>query len=770
MSQKIQRSFTSGEISPSLQSRADLIRYATGLNLCENFLVRAQGGVYSRPGFRFIGELDDQTKVARLIPFSFNTEQTYMLVFEQYKMRVIKDGGYVLSGGVPFELLTPFSETDLPVTGYTQSADVMTLVHPLVDPVHLNRLADDNWTMPDVTYAIGFGVTLATSLSLVISNITNANPAVVTTTTNHTIAAVRSINITGVVGMTEVNDRVFSVTALTPTTFELIGEDSTGHTAYGSAGAVKAEKIEAVGGTSTSDDKEYSYVVTSVDSDGVETLISETASIITPALSETAGVRLSWFAQTGSAYYRVYKDASINSELYGWIGDTATTSFDDYNIAPITSDSPPEDRQPFLTFGNKPSVVSYYQQRQIYANTTNEPQSVYTTQTNNHNSLRTSSPARDDDAVTFTIVAQQVNEIRHIVSLDSLLLLTSGGEWLVTEGQDEVLTPSTIGVRPQSYNGSSWTRPVVVDDTVLYVQERGTKIRDLFTNGIKYTGNDLSLMSEHLFDGRQIIEMAYADEPYGVLWCVLNDGQLLGLTYQRDHEIYAWHRHTTDGTFESVATIREDGRDAVYVIVKRIINGATKRYVERLEKREKFNSDDAFCVDSGLSYNGAAATVISGLGHLEGKAVAVLADGYEIIGKIVSSGSITLDTAASKVHVGLPYIPAIEMLDIDVASPTETLKPQTISVSEVVIEFEATRGGFVGPRKDPTASDQNIIFQEIRSRNEWDNYDQLALKTYKAEVVIEPQWSKGGGVRIEQRSPLPMAILSVIPKFDIGGS
>ena len=144
MPQFIQRSFTSGEISTSLQSRADLVKYSTGLNLCENFFVRAQGGVYSRPGFRFIGELGDSSKVGRLIPFSFNTEQTYMLVFEHLKVRVIKDGGYVLLGGVPFELTTPYTEAQLSRLSYTQSADVMTLVHPDHDPRNLNRLADPN--------------------------------------------------------------------------------------------------------------------------------------------------------------------------------------------------------------------------------------------------------------------------------------------------------------------------------------------------------------------------------------------------------------------------------------------------------------------------------------------------------------------------------------------------------------------------------------------------------------------------------------------------
>jgi hypothetical protein len=772
--QIIQRSFTSGEIAPSLQSRADLTKYSSGLNLCENFLVRAQGGVYSRPGFRFIGESDDHSKVGRLIPFSFNTEQTYILHFEHLKMRVIKDGGYVLAGAGPalFELVTPYTEAQLSRLGYTQSADVMTIVHPDHDPENLSRTADDNWTLTTINYAsIVTAPTFSGATVKNITNITQANPAVVTAA-GHTFVTGNLVTIASVVGMTEVNGRLFRITVVDSNSFQLDGEDSTAHTAYTSGGTVTRENSATTVGTGFGDfEKTYTYVVTAVDEAGVESLASAAASVTTKSLSTTGGVRISWGAVAGAAYYRVYKDPSNNTAVYGWIGDSNNNSFDDYNIAPITSDAPPTDRQPFTASGDKPSTVGYYQQRQIFSNTTNEPQATFTTQVNNFNSLRTSNPTRDDDAVTFTIAAQQVNEIRHIISLDSLILLTSGGEWKVSEGQDQVLTPSTVGVRPQSYNGASWVKPVIINSTALYLQDKGARIRDLsyeFSSD-KYTGNDISLMSEHLFEDKQIIEMAYADEPYGILWCVRDDGVLLGLTYQREHQVWGWHQHSTDGEFESVATISEDGRDALYTIVKRTIGGQTKRYVERLEKREKINAEDAFCVDSGLSYNGAAATVISGLDHLEGETVAILADGNEVASQTVTSGAITLTRAASKVHVGLSYTPVIELLDIDTASSVETVKAQSVSVSKVYIEVEATRGGFVGARQDLT-SDVTQTFQEIKPRFESDGYDSIALKTFKQEVIIDPAWNKGGGVRIEQRSPLPMAILSVIPRVDIGGS
>lgn len=696
MAEIIQRSFTSGEISPSLQSRADTVKYATGLNLCQDFIIKAQGGAYSRAGFRFIGPLDDETKKGRLKKFIFNTEQTYMLVFEDLKVRVIKDGGFVLDGGGPniFELATPYTEVQLPDLGFTQSADVMTIVHLDHDPRNLNRLADDNWTLTVVDYSPTVPVPVISSVAAV----------------------------------------------------------GTGPGTY---------------------NKTYEYVVTAVDADGVESLASISDSLTTPSLTVTAGVKITWGAVAGAEYYRIYKDASVNTDLFGWIGDSYTLTFDDYNVAPITSDAPPEDRTPFDGVGNKPSVVNYYQQRQILANTTNEPQASFTTQTGNYKSLRTSNPARDDDAITFTIAGQQVNEIRHIVAINSLILLTSGAEWKVTEGQDQVLTPATIGIRPQSYNGASKVPPVIVNSTVVFIQEKGARVRDLAYEFVSdnYTGNDLSIMSEHLFEGHEIISMAYSAEPFGLIFMNRDDGVLLGFTYKKEQQVWGWHHHTTpaSGEFEWVDTVTEDNRDALYAIVKRTIDGQTRRYVERQDPREQTNAEDCFYVDSGLSYDGAPITVISGLDHLEGEEVVVLADGNVVKDLTVASGSITIPRAASKIHVGLLYIPVIETLDIDIPSAQDTLKSKSVSVSKVYLEVEKSRGGWVGPRSDVESGYTPSIF-EIKPRFQSDGYDSIELKTFKQEIIIDPLWSKGGGLRIEQRDPLPLSILSIIPDVDVGGN
>lgn len=844
MPETIQRSFAGGEISPSLRSRADITKYQTGLALCENMFIRAQGGAYSRAGLRFIGEIGDSSKEARLIPFSFNTEQTYVLVFEENTLRFVRDGGYVLENDAVtiYEIATPYTEDELPRIGFTQRADVMTLVHPNHAPRNLSRTGDNAWSLDviDFTPRIDPPTFVTVSFSA-INNITQADPAVVTTTTPHGFISGQSVSIDGVLGMTELNGNAYIITILTSNTFSLNGIDSTAFTAYTSGGTARQAPL-ALRGTGAGDfDKTYTYVVTAVSFTGEESIASQQRSTTTKSLSDTAGVRLQWNAVAGANFYKIYKDPSNSTGVFGLIGTSNTLTFDDFNIAPITSEAPPKLRDPFteltgsisdfdvndltvttttahnlgsgelvtidgilqpvnfnggtfsiivlddvrfqlvdtgivgpfpaytsggtfLRVAELPAVVNYYQQRQIFANTNFNRQTVFTSQTANFDSLRTSTPTRADDAITFSIAGREVNEIRHIVELDAMILLTSGGTWRVTEGQDRVLTPSTIGVRKQSSKGASWVQPQILDNTVIYIQDQGSRVRDLsydFSND-NFGGEDLSIMAQHLFEDFEIKYMTHADEPYGILWMVRNDGRLLGLTYQREQQVWAWHQHVTDGTFESITSIQEDGRDAVYTVVNRTIGGVTKRYIERMEKRHTA-TDDVFCVDSGLNYDGAPADNISGLDHLEGKDVAVVADGNVVSGLTVSGGAITLPRNASKVTVGLPYTCSIETLDVDTGELAATLKAKSISISKVVIEFLESRGAKCGPIQD----NDTVQLEEFKPRLESDNYDAIAVRTEKAEVILEPTWNRGGGLRIVQTYPLPMTILAVVPQVDI---
>lgn len=515
--------------------------------------------------------------------------------------------------------------------------------------------------------------------------------------------------------------------------------------------------------------KTYEYVVTAVDASGTESLQSNAVSEQTKSLDGTHFIEIAWNAVDSAEFYNVYKAESEVSDVYGWIGESKTLRFRDYNLLPDISDTPAIDRDPFDGVDNYPGVVGYYQQRQIFGRTNNNIQTVFATQSGNFKSMRLSRPIKADDAIERTIASKTVNEIRWFVELDSLLVLTSGGEWRVTEGQDGVMTPASIGFRQQTAYGSENVPPVTIGNSALYVQKGGKTVRDLSYSfqSDSFIGNDLSLLAKHLFKNRKVKEWAYAQEPDGIVWVVMDDGKMLGLTFQKEHQVFGWHRHDTQGEFESVAVIPENDFDAVYVIVKRIINGETKRYVERMKARTWLTAEDAFIVDSGLTYEGSPATVISGLDHLEGETVVALADANVVWNDdegsplTVTDGVITLPNPASKVHVGLSYESDFETLDVDPnIQGGGSVRGKPMNIGECIVKVQDSRGGYIGP--DPT------MLNKMPSREVDDSYDPLALETTEHRVSVEEDWTSNGKLFIRQSDPLPITILSVVPDVDVG--
>ena len=275
-----------------------------------------------------------------------------------------------------------------------------------------------------------------------------------------------------------------------------------------------------------------------------------------------------------------------------------------------------------------------------------------------------------------------------------------------------------------------------------------------------FVTGDLSLRAAHLFDGHEIVDMCYSKAPRPVLWFVSNNGQMLGLTYVPDQQIGAWHWHDTDGTFESCTTVAEGSEDALYVIVRRTIGGVQKRYVERMATRQITTLANCFFVDSGLTYSGAPATHISGLGHLEGKTVSILADGAVMPQQVVTSGAITLPRAASLVHVGLPYQSDLQTLPL--ALNIEGFgQGRYKNVNKAWLRVFQSSGIFIGP-------DANNL-TEAKQRTNEPYGSPPSLKSAEILVMITPSWADSGQVYVRQSDPLPLAIVGLTLEVSIGG-
>lgn len=498
-----------------------------------------------------------------------------------------------------------------------------------------------------------------------------------------------------------------------------------------------------------------------------------------------------------------------------------------------------------------PSEVEFFADRLVFAGTPSQPQTLWFSETGNYSSFGKSQPIEDTDSIAATINARQVNAVRDLVPLDRMVILTTGGEWKVTGGQDDVLTPSTIAFKPQTYYGTSNVPSIVIGNTALFVQNRGYTVRDLGyqfeSDG--YTGADLTVFSNHLLEGKPVREWAYQQVPYSVVWSVREDGVLLALTYMREQEVVGWTPMQTDGYVESVCCVPESGEDAVYVIVRREIDGVQKRYIERLASRLFTDIRDARFLDSHLSYDGRsdgsvslylsnlgaggwtngdlisisanlgaasiftadnigdwlyvyygtgdddvlrieiteysagsvvrgvpaktvpealrtvelfdwglAVDTITGLDHLEGKTVGVLGDGMVQAQKVVDGGEITIDPAVV-VHAGLPYTADFETLEIN-AQGAETLRMRNKVIKRLGLLVQDSRSIWAGADADHLS--------EVETRSAEGYQAPPELQTGLVEADISGSLVEDGRVYVQQRDPLPLSIIGVIPDVVIG--
>jgi len=366
--------------------------------------------------------------------------------------------------------------------------------------------------------------------------------------------------------------------------------------------------IPASSSTNADTYETMSYVVTAITADEIGESVSSSVASVTNNIFVTGATNtIAWSAVTGASRYRVYK---LLGGLYGYIGSTTGTSIVDNNIAPDLSVTPPIYDNEFTSASNYPGAVSYFEQRRCFAGTINEPQKIWMTKSGTESNLSYGLPIRDDDRIEFRVAAREANTIRHIVPLTQLLLLTGSAEWRVSSLNSDEITPTTISVRPQSYIGASNVQPVIINNALIYCGARGGHVRELGYNwqANGFITNDMSIRSAHLFDNYEISDMAFAKAPIQMVWFVSTSGLLLGLTYVPEQQIGAWHKHETDGVFESCTVVAEGNEDRLYVVVKRTINGQTKRYVERMASRHFDSIEGAFFVDSGATYDGTNTT------------------------------------------------------------------------------------------------------------------------------------------------------------------
>lgn len=863
-----QASFTAGELSPSLWSRVDFAKFHVGAKVLKNFIVQAEGGATNRPGTEYIGTLADGNASARLIPFEFNTSQTYMLVFTNLKMRVIHSGAFVdgATPGLALEVTSPYAVADLPLLRFSQSADTLFLTHPSYSPRSLTRTAHDAWAFatlafeaqadpPTSVVASPAGSTGAVTYTYIVySESTGTLLGVPYTYQDDTISAslvvtvrdpwVGSVTLSwydtnGNGGAIYRNGVFYRHTGVITNNVKTFVDSNQG--ASGAAYSIintgnYCINFAAAYDIGASLSRDYKYAVSAVVANDESLPSVETVGASSRPWSAGETITISWNIVPEATLYNIYKNANGQ---WGWIGtvdhtatparqvevytlttgqpykltvtkhklvtgnqvtvtnagtatayvvtvidvnnytldgtsagSTSTTNnpdmtaqkmpffareFIDDNINPDISYGVRGDLIYDFTLADKyPMANALYQQRLVFGGSSTDPTAIWTSRIGSLVDFSQSSPLRVDDPVEVTPASGKVNGIRHIVPLDGLIIFTAGSE-IILRGADGALKANNAEFSFQSYIGcAEYPAPLPINKSVVFAQRDGKKIHD-YTFKFEadgYTGSDLNALANHVFSDSKIVSWAYQQSPFGVIWAARADGTLRGMTYLREHDVFAWHRHETDGLFTAVGCITGSTQDDVYFIVNRTIGASSVFYVEKLATRV---ADGGIFLDSCLTYNSTPATAISGLSHLEGKTVNALADGDVVRDLVVTAGAITLPQAASTVHIGLPYVSELQTLDLDLEGNNQGKRQK---IAGVVMRLLESRGGSVGP---DSSNLYDIPYRAFEAYNE-----PTALRTGDIDMAVSPSWGRQCKLVIRQTSPLPITILAVIPDVEIG--
>lgn len=756
-------SFAGGELTPALYGRTDLQKYDVGAAKIENAIVLRYGGVSRRPGFRYVAKTLNNN-IGKLVPFRYNTEQNYVLEFTAGRIRFFANGGIIVSGGVPVEVITPYTDEELKTLKYTQSADVLFLVQPDHPPAMLTRTGATSWNYQPMDISLGpfDDANSDTDVKLTPSAATGSI----------TISANADVFESGMVG------RSVKIGHMVPSQYVQGNPNSSleiscpgGATVYVEtfgfwSGTIYIQKWDkATGGWVTIQgqsnkhnsnynfkftndaDEIVAYRVTSTDFDP-STWASENP-------NQTGYVVIQTFAQDyyGVAKITAFTNAqSVTATVKKQLGAVTPTS--DFAFQAW------DDNKGF------PNCAGFFEDRLIFAGSKTKPQTYWCSKSGDYTNFGQSVPIADDDAIIGTLTSGQMNGIKAMVPFSEMLMFTSGGEYKVGGGSDP-FTPSNQQAKPQEYRGINDLTPVVIGGRVVYVQHQGSIVRDLtYSYDVdKYTGDDVSILAAHLFEGHTITGLTFQQTPNSVVWCVRDDGVLLGMTYIKEQDVYAWHQHTTNGEFIDVCSISGTDSDELWAVIKR----GDEYFVEQMASQVRnTNVMTQFFVDAGYIYDGTPTNTVTGLTWLmdfPAEDIQIIADGNMITDFTITdsaAGTIELSRAYSKIVVGLRYDMTIKTMPIEINARDGSFASRRERIAKMSVLFRDTRGGKFGIKES--------ALDEIKWRATEDYDEPVQLYEGKKSVVI-PQATYSDTIQliIRQEQALPMTILSIVPEVTAGG-
>ena len=866
-----QTSFHAGELDPELWGRVDLERYRFSARKSRNAFVGPHGGWKNRPGFQYLGSVFDPTRLTRLVTFSFSGSVSIVLeitggvggpsgwirfwyqgalvaapspgTLPAYSAVTSYDRGtWVASGGISYVSLqganlahtpvssptwwepatsyrvaSPWHEQDLQRLRFAQVGDVITITHWNIPTYELARLSASSWTLTELSFD---APPWPTPGDLALQTPYLDSPVPIPTVPE------------------PARGWFWLVTAVVRSNAGVVYE-STPHLVNAKATYAGSPPVAT---TSALPNEIAVY----------QDLPVTVRMATTGGLVVDPGYRV--------LAYRVYRGLGIwdRDQLAGWVGDMGSdgaggTQLKDTGVTPDYARQPPQGLNPFVVRGyddsvirvEVPSTVTFFAQRRVFAGTAQRGDEAWLSKLDDFKNYDRAAEPSADDAIDLVLAAYEREEVRACLPSDGLLIATSAGWWRATPAQGLVIAPGAVEVAaPEGWHfGISYLDALVAGGRVLFAQEKGTVVRMLERDSNGFAAPDVSAYSRHLFRDHDLVDRAWMRDPHHLAAWLRDDGLALVLTWKPEDGIAGWSWWDTDGAIESVASAAEGQEDRLYAVVRRTVNGATVRYVERLASRTVTERRLGVFLDAALTYDGRNATangmtvisgvialdevvglqtlvnvfapgdvgktyvfggsagltrvevtaynsptsvdglvvssngagavvgvyrtdwareesVITGLTHLKFRDVVVLADGGVVRGLEVDvAGSVTLPVAVSVAHVGLEYLPELELLDVGEEKYREKI------VKRVFVEVAGTGDFEAGPDLDHLTP-----WQPQRRPSKLDPWGQPPLVSETAEVTIRGEWAKGGRVSIRQPDPLPLQVVSVTRDVEAGGA
>lgn len=717
----LQTNFTAGELSPRMLGRVDVERYKNGAETLENVLPLIHGGVRSMPALRFNAEAKHADRKCRLLRFEFSKTESAILEFGHEYIRFFNsDRTQVMDGIVPYEIATLYQESELFEVEFVGGADTIFLFHENHPIQMLRRFDTDYWAIEDAPLD---PAPFAERWTYTSSDLVVTVPTVGTGRTLSTLASWLAADVGRRV-------QAFGGTALI--------------TGYTSTNDVTATIENAFPTTLFT---QYDWKI-----------FGSPMTTCTPSAAGTLGTTISLtLSAAGWRAADVAKHVSINGGLIELHTFTSTTVMQGTVVQEMES-AVAAQAGAWKLMGpmwnsedGYPRTGTFFQQRLIAGGSPAFPHTICGSVIGNYLNFQIGTD--DDAAFVYDLDATEYDPVLHLSKLRyALLALTSGNEFTLTGGVEKPITPTNVQVDNPTNYGCNDVRPARVGNELIYISRTGKKLRAMGYNfeNDSFASPDLSKLSEHI-TGDGIVDLAYQQEPESVLWCVRSDGVMVSMTIDREEGVMAWARHTTDGVYESVATVpTTSGIDEVWVSVKRLIDGNYVRYIE------SFDSSVNYSLHSAVAGNvGTPANVILNLDHLEGETVAVIADGAVMEDRVVSGGQITIERDCITYAVGLPSTGYVKTLNPELLTQQGSAQGAHLRIGKIIARVLDTAC--------LTIDDQ---YRDMRQFG--DSLLDVAVPTFTGDIdVTSLGWKKRGYVEIEQSNPLPFHLLAIIMKVTV---